>query len=87
MLWEIQTNRLQVDQHVGNDANKSDGAKEVSPHIHCLVMNHEERASCILVGVETDSVARFQKQVINDELVYVGVIDFTNILLYHSRFL
>ena len=77
----MKTSRLQVDHHVKNAANEDAHATKVRPHVHGLVVEHEEGACRVPVRMEPDSVPRLEVDVVDHEVVDVWVIDVSNIRL------
>jgi len=54
----VQTARLQVYKHVGNHGKEDQRTNKVCPYIHCLVVEHKQRADAIPIVMEKNPIAR-----------------------------
>ena len=55
----VQTWWWKVCDHVEDDENKEDGPKQVGPNVDSLIVDHEERAGAVPIGVEEYAVSTF----------------------------
>ena len=54
----VQTARLQVYKHVGNHGKVDQRTNKVCPDIHCLIVEHKQRADAIPIVMKKNPVAR-----------------------------
>ena len=75
----MQARRLQVNGNVNHNPNEDEQPKEVGPHIHRLVVYHEERASTVPVRMEEHSIACLEMWIINEEVFEVRVVNVSDV--------